>query len=263
MLAVLVLLVVAVSLHNPDFLRAGNLLKTARQSAYVGILALGMVFALAMREVDLSVGGTYALTIVPARCSCVTAGDPWLAAVAGILGRRRSAASSTASSSPSRRVPSFIATLGNALGLPRARAGDSPRAGRSAACRRTARSSRSPAATSPGVPGAVWVLAVGGGDDRRPRADPVRRPGAGHRVQPGRGRVLSGIPTDRVRIAGAHAHRGVCAGVAGVLDPGVLRRRRPHRRRRATNCSAIAACIIGGTPLRGGTDRCRARCSVR
>jgi ribose/xylose/arabinose/galactoside ABC-type transport system permease subunit len=54
--AVLVLLVLAVGIAHPDFLTRSNLTSTAHNADYVGLMAAGMVFALAMREVDLSVG---------------------------------------------------------------------------------------------------------------------------------------------------------------------------------------------------------------
>ncbi|MDQ1034918.1 hypothetical protein QFZ75_001334 [Streptomyces sp. V3I8] len=46
----------------PDEL--GVLLTTAHNSVYISLMACGMVFALAMREVDLSVGGGYAMCLV-------------------------------------------------------------------------------------------------------------------------------------------------------------------------------------------------------
>lgn len=59
--AVLVLLVLAVGIAYPDFMDRSNLTSTAHNASYVGLMAAGMVFALAMGEVDLSVGGVYAL----------------------------------------------------------------------------------------------------------------------------------------------------------------------------------------------------------
>ena len=61
---VLVALVLIVGIAHPAFLHKGNLLGIAQNSVYVGLMACGMVFPLAMREVDLSVGGNYALGIV-------------------------------------------------------------------------------------------------------------------------------------------------------------------------------------------------------
>jgi hypothetical protein len=79
-LVVLAVLVIGVGVFRPDFLRSDNLIEVARQSSYVGILACGMVFPLAMREVDLSVGGTYALCIVTGAVLMRDGMSPWLAA---------------------------------------------------------------------------------------------------------------------------------------------------------------------------------------
>ncbi|WP_405655118.1 hypothetical protein [Streptomyces sp. NBC_00019] len=57
-LLVLGLLVLAIGIPYPDFFDTDNLLSTAHNSVYISLMACGMVFALAMREVDLSVGGT-------------------------------------------------------------------------------------------------------------------------------------------------------------------------------------------------------------
>ena len=55
---------------------SSNLLSTAQSSTYVGLMACGMVFPLAMREVDLSVGGNYALGIVVGAELMVHGGRP-------------------------------------------------------------------------------------------------------------------------------------------------------------------------------------------
>lgn len=68
--AVLVLLVLVVGIAEPDFLTRSNLTGTAHNACYVGLMAAGMVFALALREVDLSVGGVHALGVT------VGAGSP-------------------------------------------------------------------------------------------------------------------------------------------------------------------------------------------
>lgn len=49
--AVLVLLVLVVGIAEPEFLTRSNLAGTAHNACYVGLMAAGMVFALALREV--------------------------------------------------------------------------------------------------------------------------------------------------------------------------------------------------------------------
>src|SRR5262245_5984718 len=63
-IAVLVVIVVGVGIFHPDFLRTGNLLSITHNTVYVGLMSCGIVFPLAMREVDLSVGGMYAMCMV-------------------------------------------------------------------------------------------------------------------------------------------------------------------------------------------------------
>jgi ribose transport system permease protein len=247
--AVLILLVVAVSLYNHDFLRTGNLLETTRQSAYVGILALGMVFALAMREVDLSVGGTYALTIVVAAVLMRAGWNPWSAALVAIaVGAGCGFGNGLFITFT--RVPSFIATLGTlsvyrglALAISDGRqVGGVPQDSAFVAVL---------GGNVLGVPAAVWVL-IGlaalltlvlartrfGGRVRAIGSNPEAA-------------VFSGIPVDRVRIA-TLTLTGLCAGVAGVLTTAFFASGDPTVGV-GYELLAIAACIIGGTPLRGGT----------
>ena len=57
---VLVALVVVVGARHSRFVSVNSLTSLSQQSAFYGIIALGMVFLLAMREIDISVGGNYA-----------------------------------------------------------------------------------------------------------------------------------------------------------------------------------------------------------
>ena len=87
-----------------------------RAPSYVGLMAFGMVFPLAMREVDLSVGGNYALGIVRRRdADARRLVNPWLAALALLVACAAVSAPSTALSRPSSTLPSFIVTLATAL----------------------------------------------------------------------------------------------------------------------------------------------------
>lgn len=78
-------LVALIGIFHSEFLRTGTLLDTARQAAFVAIIAYGMVFLLAMGELDLSVGGTYAVTLLVPAIWMSHGMNPWIAAVLGIV----------------------------------------------------------------------------------------------------------------------------------------------------------------------------------
>jgi ribose/xylose/arabinose/galactoside ABC-type transport system permease subunit len=61
-LMALIVLCVALTLSTPTFLTTLNLLKVARQSSYIGVMAVGMVFVITMGDIDLSVGSILMLT---------------------------------------------------------------------------------------------------------------------------------------------------------------------------------------------------------
>jgi ribose transport system permease protein len=248
-LLVLVVLVAVVSLDNHEFLRPGNLLETARQSAYVGILALGMVFALAMREVDLSVGGTYALTIVLAAVLMREGWNPWIAAGIAVLAGAGCGFLNGLFVTYT-RVPSFIATLGTlsvyrglALAISSGRqVGGVPQESSFVTVL---------GGNVLGVPAAVWLLIA----LTALLAVVLARTAFGGRVRAigsnPEAAVFSGIPLDRVRIQ-VLTLTGLCAGLAGVLTTAFFASGDPTVGV-GYELLAIAACIIGGTPLRGGT----------
>jgi len=81
----LVALVLVVGAFHPTFLHWAQLVDVVEQAAFVGILACGMTYLLAMRELDLSVGSVYALSIVGAATLIQGGMNPWLGAVAGVV----------------------------------------------------------------------------------------------------------------------------------------------------------------------------------
>ena len=70
---------------QPSFLDAANLSLLLGQAALPGLLAIGMVFVLTMRDIDLSAGAVFHLSAAVAALLMVAGTDPWLAALAGIL----------------------------------------------------------------------------------------------------------------------------------------------------------------------------------
>ena len=83
-LIALAIMVLFVGVFNPEFFRIDSMVNVLRQSTFFGILSLGMVFLLSMREIDLSVGSLYGVTITVAAWLMQDGMDPWLAAAIGI-----------------------------------------------------------------------------------------------------------------------------------------------------------------------------------
>jgi ribose transport system permease protein len=84
-LCALVAMVVLVTVFHPDFLDIQSVSSLLQQASFYGIIALGMVFMLSLREVDLSVGGNMGFS---AMCCAVFVShgiDPWLAAGLALL----------------------------------------------------------------------------------------------------------------------------------------------------------------------------------
>jgi ribose/xylose/arabinose/galactoside ABC-type transport system permease subunit len=246
--AVLIVLVLGVGVFQPDFLDPDNLLSTGRNAVYVGLLAAGMVFPLAMREVDLSVGGTFALTMVVGAVLMRDGVPPWLAVppillLGAALGALNGVITTYA------RIPSFIVTLATALlyrGVALAFAAgkqifDVPRdssffvdlGGRFF-----------------GVPSSLLLLVVLGAlltvvFTRTRFGARVRAIGSNPDAA-----VFTGLPVDRVRIQ-ALAMSGLMAGVAGTLALAFFMSGDPTLGE-GFELTAIAAAIIGGTALGGG-----------
>lgn len=83
---VFILMILIIGLPHPEFFSFGSLRTILRQSALVGIMAFGMVFLVAMIEIDLSVGGIYAVSgTVVALLVKYGIVDPWLGAALGLL----------------------------------------------------------------------------------------------------------------------------------------------------------------------------------
>lgn len=82
---VLVSLFAVVSVGHPRFLSAQSLTNLGQQSAFFGIVAMGVVFLLAMRELDLSVGSNYGVCSVVAAVMARDGLNPWVAAILGVL----------------------------------------------------------------------------------------------------------------------------------------------------------------------------------
>lgn len=80
----LLTLVVVVGVLRPNFLQPATLFQQLSGAAFIGMLALGMVFVVAIRDIDLSVGWMFNFSAVIAAKAMVFGIDPWLAAGIGV-----------------------------------------------------------------------------------------------------------------------------------------------------------------------------------
>ena len=82
----LIVLVTFIGVMRPNFINPINLVRLLGNTSFWGIIALGMVFLLAIGEVDLSVGWAFNFSAVITATLMVDYGiDPWIAVGGGIL----------------------------------------------------------------------------------------------------------------------------------------------------------------------------------
>ena len=84
-IAALLVMVAVIGFARPLFLNPLNLFSLLSNSTFLGMLAVGMVFLLAIREIDLSVGWMFNFSAVIAAMLMVRGVDPWLSALAGVV----------------------------------------------------------------------------------------------------------------------------------------------------------------------------------
>jgi ribose transport system permease protein len=74
----LALIILAIGIPNPAFFALSAIVSVLRQSAFVGIIAFGMVFLISMVEIDLSVAGIFGIAATTAAVLMKSHGmDPW------------------------------------------------------------------------------------------------------------------------------------------------------------------------------------------
>ncbi len=246
----LVALVVLIGVFHSNFLHKTVLLNTLQTASFVAIIAYGMVFLLAMTEIDLSVGGTYALSIIiSAKLMAGNGMSPWIAALLGVgVGAVLGAINGVLASVL--RLPLIIITLGTLSGY------------RGLV---TVISNAQPVPNVPvtssffttlggnwlGVPVAAWVaivlvvvLTVVFTKTRFGAM--VRAVGSNRQAA-----EFSGIPAGRIRLY-AITLTGALAGVSGVLSLAFFQGADPTIGT-GLELQVIAAAIIGGTAISGGT----------
>ena len=83
-LVALLTLVVIIGALRPNFFLPTTLFQQLSGAAFIGMLALGMVFVVAIRDIDLSVGWMFNFSAVIAAKAMVAGIDPWIAAGIGV-----------------------------------------------------------------------------------------------------------------------------------------------------------------------------------
>ncbi len=108
---VFVLLCAGVSLATPVFLTTQNLKNVLLQTSAVGIIAVGVTFAIIARGIDVSVGAIVSLASVVAVTSMKLSNQPWWVGLLLMFGVSLSVGLVNGLASTYLRMPSFLVTL--------------------------------------------------------------------------------------------------------------------------------------------------------
>jgi ribose transport system permease protein len=81
----LVVIVAVIGIPHSDFVQPYNLLRIMSSYAPYGMIACGMVYLLALGEIDLSVGWNWNFSAVITAKAMIAGVNPWLAALLGVL----------------------------------------------------------------------------------------------------------------------------------------------------------------------------------
>ncbi|GLQ77870.1 ribose import permease protein RbsC [Mesorhizobium huakuii] len=245
----LAVLVALLGWLNPSFLEPANLLSVLGQAALPGLLAIGMVFVLSAREIDLSAGAVFHLSAAFAALLMLAGMDPWLAGLASVaagacLGLINGLLAIAL------RLPALMVTLGTWWMIQ----GLSLVVGKGQAI------------VPPGLDSGFFTTLSGKAFLMVPATAIVfvllalvmhavlHRTRFGYRVQAvgsnPQAAAYAGIPTSKVRLL-TLVLMGAMAGLAGVIHVGTHGAIAPGE---GSNFAlqAIAAAIIGGTSLSGG-----------
>jgi ribose/xylose/arabinose/galactoside ABC-type transport system permease subunit len=246
LLIVLLLIIAITAIGNPRFLSVNNLLNILFQVSALGIVAAGQTILLIAGGLDLSVGAALSVAGLATALTIASTGSIALAVLAGIVAGMAIGAVNGALIATNRATP-FIITLGTMTflqGVAILMSGGSPINGTGALFDVFGTGSFAR------VPWPVYVMLLSiaavflvlrfttlgryafaiGGNEEASR--------------------LSGIPIRRMKIA-LYALNGVFVGVAGVILTGILDSGLPSMGT-GYELRAIAAVVIGGTPLMGG-----------
>jgi ribose transport system permease protein len=234
---------------HPDFLAWGQLKEVVQNSVYVGMIAAGMAFLLSMREIDLSVGSMFGLSLICSALLIKHGMNPWLAGVIGVLiGGAMGLVNAVLVQFIA--IPAIIATLAT-LSIYR---------GLSQALSKGAQVTGLPAENSfftflggdkLGLPVSVWILIL----VTILLTLVLRFTPYGYRVRAigsnPEAATFSGISIPRVRVQTLVLIGALC-GLSGMLGLAFFISGDPNIGT-GFELQAIAAAVIGGTPLRGGS----------
>lgn len=245
----LVVMMVFIGVARPHFLNPLNLLTLLGHTTFLGMLAVGMVFLLAIREIDLSVGWMFNLSAIVAALLMVAGVNPWLAALGGVaLGTLLGVVNGLLA--VTLRLPAIIITLGTysmfqglSLVIDRGRAVVPPDQSSSF----FVLASHKIAGVLP-ITGAVFLLLAAA------MHLVLHRTRFGYRVQAvgsnPEAATLAGISNATVRLQ-TLALMGAICGLSGALYVGFRGAIDPNEGSDFV-LAVVAAVIIGGTPLSGG-----------
>jgi ribose transport system permease protein len=237
-----------IGILHPDFFSSSQIRDVLQQSVYVAILAAGMCFLLAMREIDLSVGSIFGLTLIIAALLMQGGMNPWIAALVGIacaggMGLVNAVLVQVIA------IPAIVATLAT-LSMYR---------GLALALSHGQQVTKLPFNSSfftflggkqLGIPVSVWgmvliAIVMTGILRFTPFGYRVRAIGSNPEAA-----TFSGISIPRVRVQ-ALVMMGILAGIAGIFGLAFFESGEPNIGS-GFEFEAIAAAVIGGTSLRGG-----------
>ncbi|MFT4229855.1 MAG: ABC transporter permease [Microbacterium sp.] len=248
-LAVLAALVIVVTAFHPQFLSIASIANITQQASFYGLLALGMVYLLSMGELDLSVGGNFALSAMVIAILVHGGVSPWLAALAGVaLGAVLGGVNGVLSNAL--RVPIIVISLGT-LAAYRGLALILSEGGSVGA----AQNPDDPFFTIlggsiNGIPAlsiALLILTVVLTFVYRKTSFGFAIRAIGSNAQAAR---LSGYPINRIRIQAALLLGALC-GLSGALSVAFFRASDPAVGT-GYELLVVAAAVIGGTTLSGG-----------
>jgi ribose transport system permease protein len=247
--AVLVVLVIVIGVFHPNSLTKSALLGTALAASFVALIAYGMVFLIAMTEIDLSVGSIFGFSALVCAELMSHGMNPWLALLVGpATGMALEAGNGFIANTF--RIPVIIVTLGTLTLY----------AGLATVVSNSQAVTGLPLTSSffsvlggnlLGVPFSVWVVLVAGivltvVFRRTPFGARVRAIGSNQTAA-----RFSGIRVSRTRIQ-VLVLVGALAGLAGVLSLAYQEGADPSLGT-GLELQVIAATIIGGTAVTGGS----------
>jgi len=243
-------LVVIIGILHPKFVGVGQLEDVLQSSVYTGVMAIGLAYLIAMRDIDLSPGTSFALALIVAAMLMRGGMSPWLAALCALL-TGAACGLFNALVVAFIRIPTIITTLATLSmygGLATGLAGGQEIVGLPV----NSSFFNVLGGTVGGFPvAAIVMIAVS-----VPLGIALHHTPWGYRV------LAMGSNPDAAGFSGISERRvrtqvlvliGVLAGVTACLALAYFDSGSPTIGTGSTTLDAIAAAVIGGTPLRGGS----------